>query len=159
MRLTVRTNIAMRALMTCAVNPDRIVRKAEIAGVAGASEAHLGVVINQLAQTGFIETIRGRHGGIRQLQDGERRPFRVARPLQRYGPGPAVGAPSDLRLAPRDLLGAPRRPGRKVVQCGDDALDARLEHVVDRNKVPGTEPPPRLSHVSPFVALHRQAHR
>lgn len=65
MRLTVRTNIAMRALMTCAVNPGRIVRKAEIAGVAGASEAHLGVVINQLAQTGFIETLRGRHGGIR----------------------------------------------------------------------------------------------
>lgn len=65
MRLTVRTNIAMRALMTCAVNPGRVVRKAEIASVAGASEAHLGVVINQLAQTGFIETLRGRHGGIR----------------------------------------------------------------------------------------------
>lgn len=65
MRLTVRTNLAMRALMTCAVNPDRVVRKAEIAAVAGASEAHLGVVINQLAQTGFIETLRGRHGGIR----------------------------------------------------------------------------------------------
>lgn len=65
MRLTVRTNIAMRALMTCAVNPDKIVRKAEIAEATGASEAHLGVVINQLAQTGFIETIRGRHGGIR----------------------------------------------------------------------------------------------
>jgi len=65
MRLTVRTNIAMRALMTCAVNPGRIVRKAEIAGVAGASEAHLGIVINQLSQTGFIETIRGRNGGIR----------------------------------------------------------------------------------------------
>lgn len=65
MRLTVRTNIAMRALMTCAVNPDRIIRKAEIATATGASEAHLGVVINQLAQTGFIQTIRGRHGGIR----------------------------------------------------------------------------------------------
>jgi len=65
MRLTVRTNIAMRALMTCAVNPGKIVRKAEIATATGASEAHLGVVINHLAQTGFIETIRGRHGGIR----------------------------------------------------------------------------------------------
>lgn len=65
MRLTVRTNIAMRALMTCAVNPGKIARKADIAQATGASEAHLGVVINQLAQTGFIETIRGRHGGIR----------------------------------------------------------------------------------------------
>ncbi|WP_071675595.1 RrF2 family transcriptional regulator [Nioella nitratireducens] len=65
MRLTVRTNIAMRALMSCAMNPTRIMRKAEIAKAVGASEAHLGVVINQLSQTGFIETLRGRHGGIR----------------------------------------------------------------------------------------------
>lgn len=65
MRLTVRTNLAMRALMTCAVNPGRVVRKADIAALVGASEAHLGVVINQLAQTGFIETLRGRNGGIR----------------------------------------------------------------------------------------------
>mgnify|MGYP003642918216 CR=1 FL=1 len=65
MRLTIRTNIAMRALMTCAVNPDRVLRKSEIAAACGASEAHLGVVINQLAQTGFIETLRGRGGGIR----------------------------------------------------------------------------------------------
>ena len=31
MRLTTRTNLAMRTLMFCAVNPDRVVRKAEIA--------------------------------------------------------------------------------------------------------------------------------
>jgi len=65
MRLTVRTNIAMRTLMFCAVNGDRTVRKAEVAAACNASEAHLGVIINQLSQTGFVETIRGRHGGIR----------------------------------------------------------------------------------------------
>lgn len=65
MRLTIRTNLAMRALMTCAINPDRVLRKSEIAAACGASEAHLGAVINQLAKTGFIETLRGRGGGIR----------------------------------------------------------------------------------------------
>ncbi len=65
MRLTLRTNIAMRALMTCAVNPERVLRKSEIAAVCGASEAHLALVINQLAKTGFIKTLRGRGGGIR----------------------------------------------------------------------------------------------
>lgn len=65
MRLTVRTNLAMRALMFCAVNSDRVVRKADIAESCNSSENHLGVVINMLGQTGFIETARGRNGGIR----------------------------------------------------------------------------------------------
>ena len=65
MRLTIRTNLAMRALMFCAVNADRTVRKADIARACNASENHLGVVIHMLAQTGFIETTRGRGGGIR----------------------------------------------------------------------------------------------
>lgn len=65
MRLTVRTNLAMRALMFCAVNADRTVRKSEIAEACNSSENHLGVVINMLGQTGFIETARGRNGGVR----------------------------------------------------------------------------------------------
>ena len=64
MRLTVRTNLAMRTLMFCAVNPGRTVTKSEIAAGCNASAAHLGVVINQLAHAGFVRTIRGRNGGI-----------------------------------------------------------------------------------------------
>jgi len=44
MRLTMRTNLAMRTLMFCAVNPGRTVRKAEIASYCNASENHLGLV-------------------------------------------------------------------------------------------------------------------
>jgi Rrf2 family nitric oxide-sensitive transcriptional repressor len=65
MRLTTRTNLAMRALMFCAVNPDAIVRKADIATACNASLNHLGLVINLLGQAGFIETCRGRHGGVK----------------------------------------------------------------------------------------------
>jgi len=65
MRLTIRTNLAMRTLMFCAVNPGRIVRKAEVAALCNASENHLGVVVNLLGQAGYIATARGRHGGIR----------------------------------------------------------------------------------------------
>lgn len=64
MRLTTRTNLALRTLMVCAVNPDRIVRKAEVAAAINASENHLAQVINQLGQLGFIKTLRGRHGGF-----------------------------------------------------------------------------------------------
>lgn len=64
MRLTTRTNLAMRVLMFCAVNPDRIVRKHDIAEACNASENHLAQVINTLAQKGFLETQRGRSGGM-----------------------------------------------------------------------------------------------
>ena len=64
MRVTKRTNIAMRVLMFCAANTGRLVTKAEIAERCNASENHLAQVINQLAQLGFLHTQRGRNGGL-----------------------------------------------------------------------------------------------
>lgn len=64
MRLTTRTNLAMRTLMFCAANPGRIVRKQEVAEVCNASENHLAQVIHLLAQKGFLKTVRGRAGGL-----------------------------------------------------------------------------------------------
>ncbi|WIY26388.1 RrF2 family transcriptional regulator [Parasedimentitalea psychrophila] len=64
MRITKRTNIAVRLLMYCAANPDRLVTKAEIAKCCNVSENHLAQVINQLGQLGFLNTQRGRNGGM-----------------------------------------------------------------------------------------------
>ncbi|OYU17345.1 MAG: Rrf2 family transcriptional regulator [Rhodobacteraceae bacterium PARR1] len=64
MRLTTRTNLAMRTLMVCAVNPGRIIRKHEVAESCNASENHLAQVIHLLAQRGFLRTVRGRAGGL-----------------------------------------------------------------------------------------------
>lgn len=64
MRLTLRTNLAMRTLMFCAVNHDRTVRKSEVARACNASENHLAHVIVVLAQMGVLRTTRGRHGGL-----------------------------------------------------------------------------------------------
>lgn len=64
MRVTKRTNIAMRVLMYCAANTDRLVTKSEIAKRCNASENHLAQVINQLAQMGYLHTQRGRNGGL-----------------------------------------------------------------------------------------------
>lgn len=51
--------------MFCAANPDRIVRKREVAIACNASENHLAQVIHLLAQHGFLHTVRGRSGGLR----------------------------------------------------------------------------------------------
>lgn len=64
MRVTKRTNIAMRVLMYCAANSDRLVTKAEIAQRCNASENHLAQVVNQLGQLGYLATHRGRNGGL-----------------------------------------------------------------------------------------------
>jgi Rrf2 family nitric oxide-sensitive transcriptional repressor len=64
MRLTTRTNLAVRILMFCAANPGVIVRKSEIARACDASENHLGQVIHLLAHRKFIVTHRGRFGGM-----------------------------------------------------------------------------------------------
>ncbi|WP_114964485.1 RrF2 family transcriptional regulator [Alkalilacustris brevis] len=76
MRLTQRTNLALRALMFCAVNDGRIVRKQDVAERCNVSENHLAQVINGLARTGFITTLRGRHGG-----------FRLSRPMEQINIG------------------------------------------------------------------------
>lgn len=64
MRITKRTNIAVRLLMYCAAHPDRLVTKSEIAEVCNISENHLAQVINQLSQLNYLSTQRGRNGGM-----------------------------------------------------------------------------------------------
>jgi Rrf2 family nitric oxide-sensitive transcriptional repressor len=64
MRITKRTNIAIRLLMFCAVNPDRLVTKTEIAERCNISESHLAQIVNRLGQLGFLRTQRGRTGGV-----------------------------------------------------------------------------------------------
>lgn len=64
MRLTVRTDLALRTLMACAANPGRVLRKTDVARLINASENHLAQVINRLGQTGYLATYRGRGGGF-----------------------------------------------------------------------------------------------
>ena len=72
MRLTTRTNIAMRALMYCAVNPGRLVHKHDIAEGTGASENHMAQVVHLLGKEGFLHTERGRRGGVKLAQPADR---------------------------------------------------------------------------------------
>lgn len=65
MRVTMRTNLALRALMMCAVNTPNTVKTADIAARCNASLNHLAYVVNILQAHGILETQRGRSGGIR----------------------------------------------------------------------------------------------
>lgn len=65
MRLTTKTNLAARVLMACAVNEGVTLRSSEIALACNASLNHLLQVVNALQAHGFVETLRGRKGGLR----------------------------------------------------------------------------------------------
>ncbi len=65
MRLTRMTDYALRLMMYLAQQPDRLCTIAEIAAAHRISEAHLMKITHQLAQAGWIETVRGKGGGMR----------------------------------------------------------------------------------------------
>lgn len=65
MRLTRQTNYAMRILMYCAANTDRLSRIPEIAAAYSVSELFLFKILQPLVEHGLVETVRGRNGGVR----------------------------------------------------------------------------------------------
>lgn len=65
MRLTLHTDYALRALIYLALRTDRRVSIREIAEAHRISENHLVKVVHNLGRGGFVETTRGRGGGLR----------------------------------------------------------------------------------------------
>ncbi|MDQ1077896.1 Rrf2 family transcriptional regulator [Pseudoroseomonas cervicalis] len=65
MRLTFHTDYALRALIYLGLRQDRRVSIREIAEAHRISENHLVKVVHNLGRGGFIETTRGRGGGLR----------------------------------------------------------------------------------------------
>lgn len=65
MRLTRQSNYAMRILMYCAANTDRLSRIPEIASAYSVSELFLFKILQPLVENGLVETVRGRNGGVR----------------------------------------------------------------------------------------------
>lgn len=65
MRLTLQADYGLRVLLYLSVHRDAVVPIGEIAGAYGVSAHHLTKVGQLLAQCGYIEQVRGAHGGVR----------------------------------------------------------------------------------------------
>jgi len=79
MRLTVYTDYALRLLMYLAVKDDGLATIGEVAASYGISKNHLMKVAHRLGVAGFVETVRGRSGGLR-----------LAKPVEAIGLGEVV---------------------------------------------------------------------
>ncbi|WP_248319963.1 MULTISPECIES: Rrf2 family transcriptional regulator [unclassified Caballeronia] len=65
MRLTDYTDYALRVLLYLSVRPARLSTIREISDAYGISKNHLMKIVQQLGDLGWVETVRGRHGGLR----------------------------------------------------------------------------------------------
>lgn len=81
MRLTVFSDYALRVLMVLASRTDQLVTIADVSAAFAISDAHLMKVANVLGKTGWVDTVRGRNGGMRLGTDP--RTLRLGEVVQR----------------------------------------------------------------------------
>ncbi len=65
MRLTLYTDYSLRVLIYLAQNADKVVTISELADFYRISRNHLVKVVHELGLNGYVQTSRGKHGGIR----------------------------------------------------------------------------------------------
>ena len=117
MRLTLHTDYALRLLMHLALAPERLVTISEVAASFSISRNHLVKVAHELGQAGFVETMRGRGGGLR-----------LARPPEEIAIGDVVRAmEEDFRIVEcfdRDANSCCIAPACRLKRLLKEALDA-----------------------------------
>ncbi len=124
MRLTRHTDNALRSLIYIGLHDDGPSRITDIARRMGMSEDHAAKVIARLAELGFVETTRGRAGGVR-----------LARPAEAINIGAVVRATEDnlnlVECFDPETNQCPIAPACALAPALDEALSAFFA-VLDR---------------------------
>ena len=117
MRLTSHTDYALRMLIYMAARPDGLCTVNDVAEAYGLSRNHLVKVAQTLRDIGFVETTRGRAGGIRLAKTPEaigigalvratEEEFSLAECMQEGGRACAISPACRLKGMLHEALGA-----------------------------------------------------
>ena len=101
MQLTTYTDYSLRVLIYLAVHRTELVTIKRIAGAYAISRGHLMKAVHQLGLAGYVETVRGRGGGLRLARDPEQ--IRIGEVVRRT-PEP-VSCPRPARRTRWPLIG------------------------------------------------------
>jgi Rrf2 family nitric oxide-sensitive transcriptional repressor len=71
MRLTIYTDYSLRLLIYAALKPHGLINISEVADAYVISRNHLTKVVHQLGLAGYLETVRGKGGGLRLARPPE----------------------------------------------------------------------------------------
>jgi Rrf2 family transcriptional regulator, nitric oxide-sensitive transcriptional repressor len=72
MRLNLSTDYALRVMLFVGARSEGLSQIAEIAAAYDISHNHLMKVVNRLVQLGYLESVRGRHGGMKLARKPEK---------------------------------------------------------------------------------------
>jgi Rrf2 family nitric oxide-sensitive transcriptional repressor len=115
MHLTRYTDYALRVLLHAASDPEGRTSIAQVAELHGISKNHVMKVVNQLANDGFLNTVRGRGGG-----------FMLARPAADIKLGDVVRR-TEPDLQPADCGNCAIRLGCGLTPILGEAMNAFLK--------------------------------
>ena len=121
MRFTLYTDFALRTLIQVALNDGKLTKINDIARSFGISKQHLTKVVSDLGQKGYLDTARGRGGGIRLRRPP--RDINIGQVVREIEDGNVIGCLAARGYCPIERVCVLRNALRDATQAFFGVLD------------------------------------